>query len=178
MLLMGDEVRRTQGGNNNAFCQDNEIAWFDWSLVERHADIRRFAKALIGLRMNRDLPTNRLAMTLTELLHEQPIEWHGVRLNEPDWGHASHTLAGTVRLFGNHFLLHFIINAYWEPLDFEVPPLADPRGGWRCCVDTDRAAPNDICGWHDAPLLVGATCRVEPRSTVLLFAGVEPARPA
>src|SRR5260221_81765 len=60
MLLMGDEVRRSQGGNNNAFCQDNETSWFDWSLVERHADIYRFLKALIALRMNRDLPAERL----------------------------------------------------------------------------------------------------------------------
>ena len=66
MLLMGDEVRRTQGGNNNAFCQNNEISWFDWSLVEKHADIYHFVQELIALRMNRDLPVERLDMTLNE----------------------------------------------------------------------------------------------------------------
>src|SRR5438874_10089109 len=60
MLLMGDEVRRSQAGNNNAYCQDNEISWFDWGLLERHADIHRFTKALIGLRMSRNLPVERL----------------------------------------------------------------------------------------------------------------------
>jgi isoamylase len=71
MLLMGDEVRRTQGGNNNGFCQNNEIFLFDWSLVEKHADIHRFVQGLIALRMNRDLPVERLDMTLNELLREQ-----------------------------------------------------------------------------------------------------------
>ena len=50
MLLMGDEVRRTQRGNNNAYCQDSDISWFDWSLLERHADIHRFVKGLIRFR--------------------------------------------------------------------------------------------------------------------------------
>jgi isoamylase len=58
MLLMGDEVRRTQRGNNNAFCQNNEISWFDWTLVESHADLHRFVRELIALRMNRSLPVD------------------------------------------------------------------------------------------------------------------------
>ena len=68
MLLMGDEVRRTQMGNNNAYCQDNEISWFDWRLRQAHADIHRFVKQLIAIRQNRDLPSERLDMTLNELL--------------------------------------------------------------------------------------------------------------
>jgi len=131
MLLMGDEVRRTQGGNNNAFCQNNEISWFDWTLVQRHSDIHRFVKALIAFRMNRDLPIERLDMTLNELLRRQPFQWHGVKLNAPDWSHESHTLAATVRLLGYPMLLHVIINAYWEALEFEVPALVEPQESWR-----------------------------------------------
>ena len=123
MLLMGDEVRRSQGGNNNAYCQNNEISWFDWTLVEKHADVYRFIKALIALRMNRDLPVEPLDITLNELLRRQPVQWHGVKLNAPDWGHESHTLAATVPLLGYQLLLHLIINAYWEPLHFETPAL-------------------------------------------------------
>ena len=70
MLLAGDEVRRTQRGNNNAYCQDDETSWFDWSLVERHADVHRFTRELIALRMNRKLPTERFDMSLGELLRE------------------------------------------------------------------------------------------------------------
>ena len=96
MLLMGDEVRRTQRGNNNAYCINDETTWFDWDLLARHADIRRFTKALVALRLNRELPIDRPGMTLQELLRHQPVTWHGTVLNAPDWGHDSHSLAATV----------------------------------------------------------------------------------
>ena len=169
MLLMGDEVRRTQGGNNNAYCQNNEISWFDWNLVEKHADVHRFVKALIAFRMNRDLPIERLDMTLNELLREQPIQWYGVKLNAPDWGDQSHTLAATVPLLGYQLLLHLIINAYWEPLEFEIPAL-EGQESWRRCVDTYLNPPDDICRWADAQSVQGSTCRVQPRSVVILLA--------
>jgi isoamylase len=170
MLLMGDEVGRTQGGNNNAFCQDNETSWFDWSLLDKHSDIYRFAKGLIAFRMNRDLPVERLDMTLNELLRRQPFQWHGVILNAPDWGHESHTLAASVRLLGYPLLLHIIVNAYWEALDFELPVLDEAQGPWRHCIDTFRDPPHDICGWTDGEGLQSSACRVQPRSIVLLLA--------
>jgi glycogen operon protein len=170
MLLMGDEVRRTQGGNNNAFCQNTEISWFDWNLVEKHADIHRFVQELIALRLNRDLPVERLDMTLNELLRQQSVQWHGVRLNTPDWSAESHTLVATVRLFGYPLLLHIMINAYWEPLEFEILVLDRPHESWRRCIDTYLDPPDDICGWASARALQGSMCRVEPRSLVLLLA--------
>jgi glycogen operon protein len=169
MLLMGDEVRRTQGGNNNAFCQNNEISWFDWNLVAKNANIHRFVKELTALLMNRALPVERLDMTLSELLHRQPIQWHGVKLNSPDWSYDSHTLAATVPLLGYRFLLHLIINAYWEPLEFEVPPL-EAGAAWRRRIDTYLDAPDDICSWTRASRLQGLTYRVQPRSLVVLLA--------
>ena len=155
MLLMGDEVRRTQRGNNNAFCQNNEISWFHWTLVKKHADLHRFVRELIALRMYRDLPIERLDMTLNELLRRQPFQWHGVRLNSPDWGHESHTLAATVRLLGYPLILQIIINAYWEPLEFEIPVLGEIQGSWRRCVDTYLDPPDDICSWADASRAAG-----------------------
>jgi isoamylase len=166
MLLMGDEVRRTQRGNNNAFCQDNEISWFDWALVEKHADVHRFVQGLIALRMNRDFPVERLDMTLNELLRRQPFRWHGVKLGSPDWGYESHTLAATVRLLGYPLLLHMIINAYWEA----IPALDRPQEAWRRVVDTYLDPPDDICSWADARAVHGSTCLVQPRSMVFLFA--------
>jgi glycogen operon protein len=170
MLLMGDEVRRSQRGNNNAFCQDNEISWFDWSLVEKHADIHRFVRELIALRMNRDLPAERLDMTLNELLRRQPIRWHGVKLSAPDWGHQSHSLAATVGLYGYPLLLHLIINAYWEALEFEVPPLDQGQESWRRCVDTYLDPPDDICSWTHGRRLQGSSYLVQARSVVILVA--------
>ena len=117
MLLMGNEVRRTQAGNNNGFCQDNETFWFDWTLVDKHSAIHRFVKALIALRLNRDLPTERVDMSLNELLRRRVFQWHGVKLDAPDWSHESHTVAATVRRLGYPMHVHFIINAYWEALE-------------------------------------------------------------
>jgi isoamylase len=169
MLLMGDEVRRTQAGNNNAYCQDNETSWFDWTLVEQHADIHRFAKQMIALRMNRSLPTDYLNQTLSELLLEQRVEWHGVILNSPDWGDQSHTLAGTVHLLGGRLKLHLILNAYWEALEFQLPRLDRQEDLWHRCVDTYLEAPDDICEWRDAPPVLGWTYHAQPRSVVLLL---------
>ncbi len=148
MLLMGDEVRRTQRGNNNAYCQDNATSWFDWTLVARHADIHRFAKQLIGFRMMRDdLPVDRIGMTLNELLRTSRCNGTGSSLNAPDWSDASHTLAATVRVLGGRLLLHAILNAYWEPLEFEVPPIGAAHEPWRRCLDTFQDSPDDICAW-------------------------------
>ena len=170
MLLMGDEVRRTQRGNNNAYCQNNEISWFDWTLSEKHADIHRLAKMLIAMRMNRHLPIERLDLTLNELLRRQPFTWHGVRLNAPDWSHESHTLAATVALPGYPVMLHLIVNAFWEALEFELPALTEAGAAWRRCLDTSLDAPADICGWNDAQSVQERSYRVHSRSVVVLVA--------
>ena len=151
MLLMGDEVRRTQRGNNNAYCHRDDTNWFDWDLVPSHADVRRFAKALIGLRVGRSLPSERFDMTLQEMLRRQPVTWHGVKLNAPDWGHESHTLAATVRLLGDQGQLHLIVNAYSEALEFEIPAPGETHAAWRRTIDTSLDSPDDVCGWADAP---------------------------
>jgi isoamylase len=121
------------------------------------------------MRMNRNLPIERLDMTLNELLRRQPFQWHGVKLHAPDWGHESHTVAATVPLLGYELILHLIINAYWEPLEFEIPPL-EAGEWWRRSVDTYLDPPEDICAWADAPTLPGSTYRVQPRSVVILLA--------
>jgi len=169
MLLMGDEVRRSQGGNNNAFCQDNEISWLNWDLVAKHADIHRFAKLLIMVRRNRELPIERLDATLNELLHYQPVSWHGVKLNSPDWGNESHVVSLTVPVLEKQFLMHFMVNAYWEALSFEISPGGDVFEPWRKCIDTFLDSPDDICDWFRAPVVEGSTCTVQPRSVVLLI---------
>ena len=81
MLLMGDEVRRTQRGNNNAYCQDNEISWFDWSGLDKHADIHRFTRLLLLMRSRGDVARGKLILNLNEILRRARIEWHGVKLD-------------------------------------------------------------------------------------------------
>ena len=168
MLLMGDEMRRTQGGNNNAYCQDNEIGWLDWTLLARHGDIHRFCKELIRFRLDRELSRERPNMTLADLLRLRPFEWHGVRLYSPDWSGDSHTLAGTVVISKGRFKLHLIVNAYWESLDFELPRPGVGYGPWQRSIDTYLDPPDDISAWADAPVVDGRVYPARPRSVVLL----------
>ena len=113
MILMGDEVCRTQAGNNNAYGQDNEIRWFDWRLPGAHPEMHRFVRQLI----------------------------------------------------------HILLNAYWEPLEFELPPVsAGNRGPWHRWVDTFRPSPEDVCTWGDAPVVESPFYSVQPRTVVVLFA--------
>ncbi len=168
MLAMGDEVRRSQGGNNNAYCQDNEISWFDWSFVDKHADLKRFAQMLIALRAKRNLPANRSGMTLNELLHQVPVQWHGVQLNQPGWGDDTHVLAATLRMLEGRVLLHLMVSAYWDALDFQIPPAEQGGEPWRRCIDTFLDSPDDIRDWAEAPVVYGSIYRVQPRSVVVL----------
>jgi isoamylase len=179
MLLMGDEVRRTQRGNNNAYCLDDEQNWFDWTLVDRHADIRRFVAMLAAFRQRRDMVLEQTPLTLTELLDRAQIEWHGVALNRPDWGDQSRSLAFTLTSLRARYRIHGMLNAYWEPLAFELPP--PPAGSdqhWRRWIDTALEAPDDVAAWDHAPAVRDALYRVEPRSMAFLALALEPGQPA
>jgi glycogen operon protein len=173
MLLMGDEVRRTQRGNNNAYCQDNEISWFDWTLQERYADVYRFVQQLIAFRLHRDFAGTDEFVTLNELLRQARLQWHGVKLGQPDWGDDSHALAVTVWSLGGHQMLHVMFNAYWEALEFELPPVPpEPAYGWRRWLDTSLDAPHDISPAASAPLVATSVYCVESRSVAALLARV------
>ena len=169
MLLMGDEVRRTQQGNNNAYGQDNEISWFDWDGVEKRAGLRRFVKRLIEGRLQRDVALEDPGLTLNQLLQQSKITWHGVKLDQPDWGHDSHTIALTARSLRGRFVIYVMINAYWTELNFEVPPVAELIGrDWKRWIDTSRQSPDDICSWEEAAAVRDIVCAVQPRSVVVL----------
>lgn len=173
MFLMGDEVRQTQDGNNNAYCQDNELNWFDWSLLVKHADVHRFVKRLIARRLRRNIGPERQRMTLIELIREGIKGWHGVKLNQPDWSDHSHSVALSAELPKEGLLVHLIFNAYWEPLDFELPPIGTRTGNsWRRWIDTFRESPEDITAWQEAPAISESTYHVGPRSVIVLWANL------
>lgn len=170
MVLMGDEMRRTQLGNNNAYCQDNELSWLDWSLLEKHGDIHRFLKQLIHHRSARRPVPRGQAKSLNQLLQSARFQWHGVKRGQPDWGYHSHSLATTAHIRKGRVILHLMVNAYWEPLDFELPEIGQhPDGKWRRWIDTSLDPPEDICDWSEAPMVAGALYRVPPRSTAVLL---------
>jgi glycogen operon protein len=169
MLLMGDEVRRTQAGNNNAYCQDNEISWFDWGLLDQHADIHHFFKSLTRLRLSLNIFQETRGLTLGELIQQADILWHGIKLDQPDWSHHSHSLAFSVS--GRQELLYVILNAYWEPLEFELPRLKNLMGATlRRLIDTSLEPPHDFHQPSQAPAVEAPTYLVEAYSVVVLMA--------
>jgi len=135
MILMGDEIRRSQHGNNNAYCQDNELSWFDWSKVEEEQDLLEFTRQLIQFTQELKIFKQDTYFSEDWQEHAPFIEWHGVKLFKPDWGENSHSLALTYHLFQAEERLHILINAYHEPLEFELPEL-EPGKNWYKIFET------------------------------------------
>jgi isoamylase len=173
MISMGDEVRRTQQGNNNAYCQDNEIGWFDWRLVEKHADIHRFVTLLTARRVLWDPDPERQCLSLNQVLRKANKAWHGVKLGQPDWADSSHSLALSAEAPNEKLMVYLILNAYWEPLDVELPPAGHGSHAWRRWIDTNLDSPHDIVDWQTAPPISGRSYRAGARSVAVLFADVE-----
>jgi len=152
MLLGGDEFRRTQGGNNNAYCQDNEISWFNWNLLKKHEEIFRFTKGLIAMR--KEHSSLRRVHFFSGADHNQDgipdIRWYNAMGAQPDWDAEGSSLAclisGRNEETGapqddNDFYL--IFNAGSTLLTFSLP--RPPSGkSWWLSVDTAQPAPRDI----------------------------------
>jgi len=173
MMLMGDEARRTQAGNNNAYCQDNQTSWFDWTLLAKHADVQRFVTLLNARRRLREFEPEKQRICLNQLLRGANWAWNGVKLKQPDWSATSHSVALTLEIRRKKMLVHLLLNAYWQPLDFELPRLASvDENRWRRWIDTALETPHDIVEWEEAQLVPGYTYRAQARSVVVLFAGV------
>jgi glycogen operon protein len=161
LLTQGDEFGRTQHGNNNAYCQDNETSWVDWGLAEKNAGLLRFTRLMIALRKQH--------FALGREQFVQRVSWHGRKVGEPDWTGQTRALA--FQLHGRHGQpdLYVLFNAHWEWQKFNLPPAG--RGRWRRLVDTNLAAPDDIVEDKDAiPLQPGDHYLVAPRSAVILIA--------
>ncbi len=167
MLLMGDEVRRTQFGNNNAYCHNSEISWFDWNNLERFPDLLRFARELINFTQSLNVLRQHRLIAWSDSSDKPSITWHGVALNQPDWSDESRSLAFSLRYpsAGEH--LHIMLNAYWQPLVFELP-LLEPRHCWRRIIDTSLPSPDDISAAATASAVAVHSYAVMPRSAVVL----------
>jgi isoamylase len=172
MITMGDEVRRTQGGNNNAYCQDDETTWFDWTLLKAHADVRRFTQLLNARRVMRNVTAEQQRISLNDVLRQANKAWHGVNLWQPDWQPHSHCLALGAELPRIGLRMHLIMNAYWEPLEFELPPPQDGKM-WQRWIDTSLDSPDDITTWQDAPTFSSGRYPAAARSVVVLWAPLQ-----
>ena len=168
MFVAGDEVRRTQGGNNNAYCQDNETSWLDWTLTAKNADLLRFWKLMIGFRQR--YAALRQRHFFTGAMNERglaDVSWHGTKLNSPGWSDPdARALGFTLAGFNGDPDIHVIINMYWDSLDFELPSV--PGRGWSTAVDTAQRPPFDIAEPGAEPLVSGNSYSVQGRSVIVL----------
>ena len=179
MLLAGDECRRTQLGNNNAYCQDNDISWFNWKLVDKHKDLRRFCEALVAFRKAE--PTVRQ----TDFLHGQPIRpgvlpdvsWFSPSGGQVDWSGEARSLVCLLAAAPtkdassppNHHVL-MLFHAGADARHFTLPPPA--RGiAWRLFVDTAAVSPDDVYPALDGPPpRANDVVTLEPRSLMVYVA--------
>jgi glycogen operon protein len=169
MILSGDEVRRTQKGNNNAYCQDNETSWFDWNLPKKHGDLFRFWKLMIDFR-KRHAAVHRSRFFDGQVNeHGLPdVSWHGCHLLHPGWDDPNaRALAFTLAGSGAEADIHVILNMDGEGLDFEIPAVKGRH--WYLAVDTAQAAPGDIAEPGQERPILGDRIQVQGRSVVALL---------
>ena len=168
MILYGDETGRSQKGNNNAYCQDNELTWMNWDLNSAQRALFRFFKNLIRFRRSHRVlrPERFVAGTAAQRVE---MHWHGTRLGQADWSPQSRVLALHLQGHGEDGTddVFVMANAYWEELRFALPPLTGRR--WARFVDTSFDPPQDICEPGQETLLADqSSYGVGGRSIVLL----------
>jgi len=178
MLLAGDEFRRTQGGNNNAYCQDNEISWIDWGYLERHEETYRFCRGMIRFRKEHIILRKRGFFTGLGLdgFASPDIEWADPDGKVPDWTAESRTIAcvisGEYAIFKNGRPdndIYMAFNAGVDDVVFTVPDAPSGRP-WLISIDTAKEPPEDIFDRGMEPDLRGRTITVEAHSMVVLKA--------
>ncbi|MEI7743212.1 MAG: glycogen debranching protein GlgX [Chloroflexota bacterium] len=177
MILMGDEARQTQFGNNNAYAQDNEITWFDWANVDKHADVVRFTSELTRFRLRH--PNLHRATWFHGKVNDRglpDIAWHGCGLGAPAWDDPesrvlAFTLAGfpaTGHAEGKAYDvdIHVMLNMSWQEAAFDLPQVAGRS--WHRVIDTALPSPSDIAGPGDEVAVAGTQYLVHDRSVVVL----------
>ena len=174
MFVAGDEVRRTQLGNNNAYCQDNETSWFDWTLVEKNRGLYRFWKRMIEFRKRHAaVHWGQFFSGAINPRGLKDITWHGAKLNSPGWDDSnSRTLSLTLAGFDGDADIHIMLNMHWESMDFELPAL--PGRIWLRAVDTSQAPPFDIADFGGELPVVGNAYAVQGRSVAVLVNSAGP----
>ena len=163
MLLGGDEFRRTQGGNNNAYCQDNETSWIDWSCLERHQEIHRFARGMIAFRRAHPI------LSKEQFYTEAEIRWFGSQGGIPNWTDPKGKQFACLIPEDEQRALCLMFNAGTDAVDFGLPA-APPGARWHVAVDTSLQAPQDLSAAGEEPLWEDPrTYRLGPRSSAILL---------
>ena len=168
MLLGGDEIRRTQAGNNNAYNQDNPTSWFDWARTESNREVLCHMQRMIAFRKAHS--ALRQPRFYTGEINDRglaDISWHGTTLGSPGFDNPQgRALAFTIAGFGGDTDVHVMMNMFWEPLDFEVP--MDPHREWHVAVNTFGPDPLDMADHDQSAPFGGSLCTVQGRSIVIV----------
>ncbi|HSR68091.1 MAG TPA: glycogen debranching protein GlgX [Acidobacteriota bacterium] len=166
MLLAGDEMARTQQGNNNAYCQDNEISWVNWDLLEEERDLFRFFKQLIAFRQEHPVLRGRGF----DVNGDDPrqLAWHGQEVDRPDWSQESRSLAMHLSSRNHGTDLYLIAHSHWNGARFQLPsPRHTTR--WHRFIDTALSPPNDLTPLDSIrPLSTQSSYWTSARSVVVL----------
>jgi isoamylase len=171
MILSGDEVLRTQQGNNNCYCQDNEMSWFDWRLKEENEEMMRFTKKMIAFRRRHPSLMRKQFLTGQRTGNNLPdITWHGLKLDDPRWDDPdakvlAFTLAGTTEREED---LHVMLNMSEWTVQMELPAVSGRS--WYRAVDTSLPLKSDILDARKQPKTEQHLYAVAPRSVVVLEA--------
>ena len=164
MLLGGDEFRRTQGGNNNAWCQDNETSWHDWSYLEQHKEIFRFTRGMIAFRSVHPV------LSKEQFYTDDEIRWFGPRGGLPDWAGPNQKQFACLIHGDEQGALYLVFNAGADAIDFTLPPVAQGTR-WHQAVDTARDSPQDLFAAGEEPLCADQQkYQLSPRSSAILVA--------
>ena len=164
MLLGGDEFRRAQGGNNNAYCQDNNTSWFDWSYLEQHREIHRFACGMMAFRRAHPI------LSKEQFYTDAEIEWFGPQGGLPKWADPKDKRFACLIHESEQNALYLLFNASAEEADFRLPRMPD-SARWHLAVDTCHEAPQDLFIAGEEPLLDSAEVyHAGPRSSAILMA--------
>ena len=168
MLLMGDEIGRSQGGNNNTWCQDNKLGWMTWENKNCDQDLKEFVMRLISIR--KQLPEFFSPDCIFDTQKDRSknktsdfwIQWHGIKANKPDWGDWSHTLGYSINKKDEGSAIWIGFNAYKEAMLFDLPKPISP---WRKFIDTSFFKIKNI---PKKPLANQSNIRIESNSLVLM----------
>jgi isoamylase len=164
MLLAGDEFRRSQAGNNNAYCQDNETSWMDWTLLDRYPEIYRFARGIIAFRQAHPV------LSMEKFYTEADVRWFGPHGGIPVWTDPNEKQFACLIFEDEPRALFLMFNAGTDAVEF-ILPSAPPGTRWYVAADTSREAPQDLFAAGEEPILDNAGAYpLGSRSSAILLA--------
>lgn len=173
MICMGDEVLRTQNGNNNAYCQDNELSYLNWDHTPMQEEMFQFTKALIkysnvGQNVQRNIIKKRC---LEDALRSAKIQWHGTKPFQPDWSDMSHSIGFLLYYPEEAVYAYIFVNAFWKDLKVEIPPVPGQlKKHWYQFVNTALGNSKDVSRYYmSTRYKAGDIIKVKDHSVVMLL---------